>query len=532
MKTLAQLIAHELAAAQVKYVFGLPGGETLDLMEGLRQEGLRFVLVRHETSGAFMASTLGELTGVPGVCLATLGPGATNLTTGIAHAFLDGCPVIAITAQLSADRFPLNPHQALDIQAIFRPITKWRASITPANAAHVTQKALRIAAEDRPGPVLLEVGSDLPKQAAELIATPFPSVTKNDSQIRPTNFDETHLERVAALFRSSRRPVVMIGKAALPEDAAEILTFCQWLGGPVADMPKAKGVFPELHPLFAGTLEMMGSAALFRLLDHADLIVAIGMDAVELDRPWVFKGPVVAVSRTVNTDWQFPSHFEIVGPIGRGLHALRMISGEPTAPWSLDEIGSIRREVLHAVEQRGPGQATQDVLSALRRVLPSSAILATDTGAHKDLAGQVWRTESPRTYLVSNGLSSMGYALPAIIAAKLACPDRICAAVMGDGGFGMVLAEIETAVRERAEILCVVLVDGVLGSIHLKQRRREYPSYGTTLTPADYAVAAKALGAHVLNATGSEDYVDLFERALERSGPTVVIVPVSVENYP
>lgn len=533
MPTVARTIGKELAQAGIRYVFGLPGGETLDLLEGFRQEGLDFILTRHETAAAFMASTWGELTGIPGICLATLGPGATNLVTGVAHAFLDRCPLIAISPQLPADRFPLNPHQALDLVAIFQPITKWTAVVTPGNAYHVIQKALRVAVDGQRGPVYLQIASDIPAQETRPIAVAFPSGLGLSEQIRPAEVTLESLTGTSEFLRKSRRPVVMVGIGALHQHAGDdVRAFCEWFGAPVIDFPKAKGIFPERHPLFVGTWEMIGGDPLFRLIEEADLIVAIGMDAIELDRPWRSSAPVLAYNGSPNNDWQFPCHCQVIGPIGPSLAASKTLAEQSGSTWTPEEIAQVTAEVLDNIKPETSGLTPHSVLTILQKALPQDAIIATDTGAHKNYTGQFWRTNVAGSYLVSNGLSSMGYGMPAAIAAKLAFPDRTCVAVIGDGGFGMGIGEIETAVRERIPILCVVFVDNALAAICLNQKRRAYPNFGTRFADADYAGAAAALGADTVSVHTAEECVKAFSSAAEIQNPTVVTVAINMEGYP
>ena len=533
MTTVAQTFARELVRAGVRRVFGLPGGETLDLMEGFRQEGLTFILARHETAAAFMAATSGELTGTPGVCLTTLGPGASNMVTGITHAYLDRCPLLAVSAQLSRDRFPLNPHQAVELRMLFHPITKWNATLTAGNAGHVVQKALRIATTERPGPVYLEVPSDVPREESRPIAAPFPGGDLETRRVMPREFVDGDLSDAVALLRRAKRPVVIVGTGALRQGATgALIAFCEWLGAPVIDVPKAKGVFPEHHALFAGTLEMSGTEPLFHAIDGGDLTVTIGVDAVELDRPWQSHAPVLTFDTIPNTDWLFPSHIELVGPIGAALNTVRQQAVETNSEWTREEIKGLSEEVTSLVTPAADGLTPQQVLSVLRSALPVDATIATDTGAHKNLTGQLWRTDVPRSYLVSNGLSSMGFGFPAALAAKLVCPGRTSVAVVGDGGFAMTLGEIETAARAGIPVLCVVFVDHGLSSIRRNQRRRGYPEYGTGFRPADYAGAARAMGIQAHTVSSLAECRQVFKDAHVLTGPTVVAAMVNPEAFP
>jgi acetolactate synthase I/II/III large subunit len=258
MSTVGRVIGDRLHAAGVRHVFGHPGGEVVDLIEGFRQAGLEFVLARQETSAAFMAEAMASSTGVPGACLATLGPGATNLVTGVAHAYLDRAPVIALTGQLPVDRYEIVTHQKLDLRALFAPITKWQARVNPANAWAVTDRAVRVAMRPRRGPVFLEIPSDVPSQEA-------PSHGASEADASSAATPDTEAMRTAhALLRDSRRPVLLAGLDALGDDVVTpLLRLVEAWAIPTILSPKAKGLLRDDHPLSVGTIEGLGSARLY-----------------------------------------------------------------------------------------------------------------------------------------------------------------------------------------------------------------------------------------------------------------------------
>lgn len=544
MTTTAEVLGRRLRDAGVRWVFGYPGGETLDAMEGFRRAGLDFVLTRHEAAAGFMAAAVGELTGVPGVCLATLGPGATNLVTGVAHAFLDRAPVVAITAQLPAARYPVHPHQRLDLQALFAPISKACLRVAPENAVRALDRAVALAVQERPGPVYLELPTDVAAAeaadpdwpAARDAGWPTSGALQHTAGAPP---DVRGVREAAAALARARRPVLLAGPGAVRGRATRDLVALAEAGRfAVMDLPKAKGVFPPDHPQFLGTLEMSGKDVLFRVLEAADWAVCAGVDPVEFDRPWDFGCRVVHLDRIPEPDAFYPVAWEILGPIAAGAAALAAAITEARAG-GVAGVEAACREVraeLSAYVRPEPSpdagrQPAWAVIEALRQATPPETILATDTGAHKMIAGQVWTTGVPGSYLVSNGLSSMGFGVPAAIAARLVHPDRPACAVVGDGGFMMSAGEVETAARLGCPVVVAVLVDGALGSIRRSQRGRGYPSLGVEFGPADYAAVAAGLGARAVVAETPEEARAAFAAALTAAGPTVVVCPVDGDAY-
>lgn len=563
MPTVAEVVGRTLREAGIPRVFGYPGGETLDFMEGFRRAGLEFVLTRHEAAAAFMAAAVGELTGVPGVCLATLGPGATNLVTGVAHAYLDRAPVVALSAQLPPASYPVHPHQRLDLQALFAPVTKGTARLHPENAGRVAASALALAGAERPGPVYLEFPSDLgagdaPEEPVWAGQPGYPGAGERRALLWADGGGAAPaaargvIRRAAAALAGARRPVLLVGPGAVRGRATPALVSLAEAGRfAVVDLPKAKGAFPPDHPQFLGTLEMSGKDLLFRVLEEADWAVCAGVDPVEFDRPWGFGCAVVHLDVIPEPDGFYPVAWELLGPVAAGAAALAAAvtdaraAGEPGAHdrgWPDGAWAAVRDELAAYVRERpaGAGSAPTGsgaapplwaVVEALRAAAPPDTVLATDVGAHKMIAGQVWRTREPGSYLVSNGLSAMGFGIPAAIAARLVHPDRPACALVGDGGFMMSAGELETAVRLGVSVAVVVAVDGALGSIRRGQRARGYPSLGVEFGPADYAAVAAGLGARAVVAETPEAARAALGDALGAGGPTVIVCPVDGDAY-
>ena len=352
-------------------------------------------------------------TGKPGVCLATLGPAATNLVTGVTQAYLDRSPVIAISGQLPEDRLASAPHQSVRLLDLFSPVTKWVQRVLPVNAQEVVSRAISVATEERPGPVYLEVPSDVPRR--QYTGDLLPRILSRTST---GEVDQNLLAEVLGAIREAKKPLVLAGLGVKRQDAHhELLALAEKLGVPVIVTPKAKGVVPEDHDLLVGTIEMLGTSYLYEMIQACDLVIAVGLDAVELDRPWSSQAPVIHIDVVPNLDHYFQSAWDLVGPMKRVLSMVES-AVEPNGRWSWEPIRTYREELSQLVRPAMAGLCPHHVLDAMREVAPLDTILATDVGAHKMACGQYWEAYEPGRFLVSNGLSSMGYGLPAALAAN------------------------------------------------------------------------------------------------------------------
>lgn len=523
MQTVAQTIARILAQAGVRYVFGHPGGEVAHLIEALRQQEITFLLTHHEATAAYMAATWGELSGEPGVCLSTLGPGATNLLSGVAHAYLDRCPVVAITAQLATDRQIRATHQHLALRRLYAPITKATITVATDNAATAVEHALYLSTTERPGPVHLEVPSNVANQ---------PHVGR-ERGVRFGNIGASSAPSVAdaaPFLTSARRPAILAGIGAVRCQAGpELQRLAEVLDAPVVTTPKAKGILPEDHPLAAGVIDMAGEQVVVELLEEADLLVAAGFDAVELIKPWTFQAPVLHLDTVPNTDQLYDAQLEVIGDVAAALDGLAHSARR--AAWPDGRIAEHRRRLREALVAKSSGLAPHAVIEAVREVLPREGIVASDVGAHKILLGQLWTAYEPRTFLVSNGLSAMGTALPAAMAARLLWPDRPAVAIVGDGGLGMYLGEIETAVRLGLSLPIVVLVDGSLSLIKLGQVQRGYRPAGVDFANPRFAELAETFGAVGIRVENAPQARAAIERALDHRGVTLIEAIVDARAY-
>ncbi len=539
--TNADVIARALAAEGIEYAFGLPGGEVVVLIDALRRAGIRFLLVGHEASAAFMADVTGQITGRAGVCLSTLGPGAANLVTGVASAYLERSPVLALTAQIPRDLLPSFTHQRIPLDQLFGGITKQSLVLDGLDTdAHVAA-ALQLARSERPGPVHLAIPGDVaarePRSSGRQGASGWPgSAGRTAAAAGPLATKGGDAESVVEAVGEARRPLLLIGLGARPNDALAIghlLEVTQW---PWVSTPKAKGIVPETHPRFLGVVSGMAiDRVILETLEASDLLVGIGFDPVECDKPWFLDRPIVNVTRWSTHEGTYrPS--EVIGDIGAIANGLAARLGPQ--PWPDALIQERRRAIRRhpGISKDGAGASSSGlsplaVLEALRDVLPEETVLACDVGSHKFIAGQFWRTTVPHTFFMSNGLSSMGYGLPAAVAASLQFPGRPVAALVGDGGMLMMAHNLPLIASLGLPILIIVFTDGSLSLIRYAQTRRDLPPYGTDFTAPDFSQIAAASGIAAARATTLDAVKTHAGRAVATRLPFLLDVAIDLREY-
>jgi acetolactate synthase-1/2/3 large subunit len=493
--TCAEVLAHTLRDAGVTRMFGLPGGEMLDFLEAARRAGIRFVLTRHEATAAFMADVTGQIQRRPGVCVATLGPGAVNMTLGVANAYLDRSPVVAVTASLARASAPYATHQQLDLNAVYRPFTKQAITLDGADTEAKVRDALRVTRTPRMGPVHIALPSDVAR-GEDRASADAPRVDLEPPPIGPASADA--VERVAAAIAAARRPLLILGLDLDPRaDVAAVRAFVERMAAPTFVTPKAKGLLPEDHPLFGGVCAgVAGDRVVLDLFERADLLVGLGFEPVESDKLWHHTMPLVSVGPVSIAAGDFRPRAEAVGDVPTTLAELGRRPCPPHA-WEPGTLARFREDLERVLRPaiRPRGLSGYELTRALRRLFPRDTILATDVGSIKSITSQAWTAYEPLTFFESNGLSAMSYSFPAAMAARLEFPDRPVLCTIGDGGFGMTHAEIETCVRERIHFVTVVYNDSALSLIDVAQQSRGYPTYGVRYGPVDFAAVAAGLGA-------------------------------------
>jgi acetolactate synthase-1/2/3 large subunit len=516
----------------VERIFGVPGEENLDTVESLRTSGIELVVTRHEQSAAFMAATYGRLTGRPGVCLSTLGPGALNLATGAAYAHLGAMPMILITGQKPIRSSAQARFQIVDMVAIMKPLTKFSRQIaSPGSIPTVVREAFRVAAEERPGPVHLELPEDVAGEQAPQVPLVPP---------HPVELPVAHpgaLDRAAAMIARAQRPLVMLGAAASrPRLGAALAEFLARTRIPFFSTQMGKGVLagePTGQPidLWMGTAALSERDYVHEAIDRADLIVAIGHDTVE--KPPFLMGPggptVIHVGYTPATveEVYFPQA-SVVGDVGPSLSALadRLEGRLPHASALLPMREAIlARTLAGAGEDRFPPTPAR-IVADVRAVMPEDAMVTLDNGMYKIWFARNYRSPVSNTLLLDNALATMGAGLPSAMMAAILYPHRRVLAVCGDGGFMMNSQELETAVRLGLNLVVLILQDNAYGMIRWKQAVDEFTDYGLTFGNPDFVAYAQAYGARGSRVEATKDLVPILQAAFQAGGVHLVTVPV------
>jgi acetolactate synthase I/II/III large subunit len=523
MPTHADVMATALAKHGVEFVFGLPGGEITAFIDASRRAGMRFLLTGHESSAAIMAQVVGDLTGVPGVCAATLGPGATNLVTGVANAWLDRSPVLAVTAQIPAKHIKTMTHQRLDLTALFSPITKRSMILGERNTEELTCESLQLARQPRPGPVHLTLPSDV--ALAECTADRSPRTAIHD-----TGSNSATIAEIASRIASSRRPLLIFGLGIRPAAAQLARRLADALAAPFLVTPKAKGILPEDDPRFLGVASGMAiDGDVLETIRSSDLLIAVGFDPVECDKTWFAEIEIVSVDSAVMTEGDYTPG-EAVGDLPVLL--LELIEKiEQPKPWPKDLVRSRRRAIVRSGRSNGAALSPLELIDTLRSAFPKEGMVACDVGSHKLIMGQFWKSYEPGTFLMSNGLSGMGFGLPAAMAAQLVLPKKPVLAVVGDGGMLMMLHDLVLIRELHLPITVVVCVDNSLSLIHVSMERRGFVPCGVDFKAPNFAALASGFGIRGERVTRAAEARRLVEEASERREPLVIEVPVDYREY-
>lgn len=523
----AELLVQCLENEGVEYVFGLPGEENLHVLEALKKSSIQFITTRHEQGAAFMADVYGRLTGKAGVCLSTLGPGATNLMTGVADANLDRAPLVAITGQVGTDRMHIESHQYLDLVAMFAPVTKWNAQIVrPTNTPEIVRKAFKIAQSEKPGAVHI----DLPENIA---AMPAPGVPlRRDDQSR--FFASFHsIEKAAEIISKAENPLILVGNGAIRAHASEMLTeFATRLNIPVANTFMGKGVIRYTHPLALWAVGLQQRDYISCGFDRADLVIAIGYDLVEYSpKKWNPDGkiPILHIGMTpAEVDSSYIPLIEVVGDISDSLKEI-LYRADRTGkhePYALELRADIRSDYAQYAQDDGFPVKPQKIIYDLRQVMGPEDIVISDVGAHKMWMARHYHCERPNTCLISNGFAAMGIAIPGAIAAKLVHPNRRIVAVTGDGGFMMNCQELETALRVGTPFVTLIFNDGGYGLIEWKQQNQFGTSAFIKFGNPDFVKLAESMGLKGYRVESCLDLLPILKEALEQDVPAVIDCPV------
>jgi len=525
----AELLVRCLENEGVEYVFGLPGEENLHVLEALRHSSIQFITTRHEQGAAFMADLYGRLTGKAGVCLSTLGPGATNLMTGVADANLDGAPLVAITGQVGTDRMHIESHQYLDLVAMFAPVTKWNAQIVrPSNTAEIVRKAFKIAQSEKPGAVHI----DLPENIAAMPVTGSP-LTKDEREKTFASFRS--LGKAAVAISKAKNPLILVGNGTIRANASDALTeFATRMNIPVVNSFMGKGVIPYTHPLALWTVGLQQRDHVSCAFDEADLIIAVGYDLIEYSpKKWNPDGkiPIIHIGTTpAEIDSSYIPQVEVVGDISDSLAEIMKQADRKgkTTPSAVELRGDIREDYERYANDDCFPIKPQKIIYDLRQVMGPEDIVISDVGAHKMWIARHYHGDRPNTCIISNGFAAMGIAMPGAIAAKLVHPNRKVVAVTGDGGFMMNCQELETALRVGTPFVTLIFNDGGYGLIEWKQQNHfgigesAFVKFGNP----DFVKFAESMGLKGYRVTSAADLIPTLKMALEQEVPSVIDCPV------
>jgi acetolactate synthase-1/2/3 large subunit len=516
-----------LEAEGVKHVFGIPGEETLDLNESIANSSIQFIPVRHEQGGAYMADMYGRLTQRAGVTLGTLGPGATNLITAVADAFLDRAPLVALTGQADLERMHKESHQYIDIVSMMKPVTKWNTRLNSANVIpEAVRKAFKVAEAQKPGATHLELPEDV--MAAPLDAEPLPV----RQTIRRPEPAAAELLAAADVINNAINPIVLAGYGTTRVGAAPALReFTRATGIPVAETFMGKGLLDYEDEHGAGVVGLQQRDYELAGFDEADVVITVGYDLVEHDPAnWNPRGDkkIICIDTVApEVDEHFITEVDLIGDMYHTLSRLteecRHVSFEPRS-------SELRDLVLRYFEQGRMDDAfpmrPPRVLWELRQMLGRDDILVSDIGLHKLWIARMFPAHEPNTVFIANGLAGMGFAVPTAIAAKLVHPERHVVTVNGDGGFLMNFQELETAVRLRTPTVNIVWENQQFGSIVWKQENRFGRHFGTDFTNPDFVKLAESFGCAAFRCDSVDGFCDHLRTALSLDRPSVIVVPI------
>ncbi|HET6603198.1 MAG TPA: acetolactate synthase large subunit [Xanthomonadaceae bacterium] len=527
----SDLFVRALEAEEVEYVFGIPGEENLDLLESLRTSNIRLILTRHEQGAGFMAATYGRLTGKAGVCLATLGPGATNFVTAAAYAQLGAMPMLMLTGQKPIKVSKQGHFQIVDIVDMMKPLTKFTKQIVSADTIPArVREAFRRAEEERPGATHLELPEDIADEDTDAVL-----IAKSHTR-RPVA-DEKAITYAVDAITHAKRPLLMVGAGANRKTTAKMLReFIDKLGIPFFTTQMGKGVVDETDPLFLGCAALSDNDFVHRAIDKADLIINVGHDVVEKPPFFMRRGQrtVIHVNYfSAEVDNVYFPQIEVVGDIANSVWRIKQRC-EAQDHWDFSYFDGVRTALdkhlsMHDDDDRWPIHPVR-LVRELRGALGDEDILTLDNGMYKIWFARYYRCRMPNTLLLDNALATMGAGLPSGMAAKMVFPERKVVAIAGDGGFMMNSQELETAVRLNLNIVMLVLRDNAFGMIKWKQAGMGFPNFGMDMGNPDFVRYAESYGARGYRPESVEDLVPTLEKALSEPGVDLIEIPIDYSD--
>ena len=522
----AQLLVKCLEHEGVEYIFGIPGEENIAVMDALLDSKIEFVITRHEQAAAFMADVYGRLTGRAGVCMSTLGPGATNLVTGVADANMDRAPVVAIAGQGATTRMHKESHQILDLVNLFQPITKYSTQIRePEIVPEIVRKAFKFAQAEKPGAAFI----DFPENIADMEIEDMEPL-RVQSAVTPVA-PAGKARQVAEMISKAKNPIIIAGNGIIRHGASDALVeFAESINAPVATTFMAKGVIPSSHPLSLGTVGLKAHDLVAFGIDEADLVICVGYDMVEYDpahwNPNHDKHIIHIDGSPAEVDTNYIVDAGVIGDLTDSMKRIGARCERETSPAMKDLRKKIVKELNAHADDTGYPVKPQKIIYDLRQVMDPEDIVISDVGAHKMWMARMFQAERPNTCIISNGFASMGIALPGAIAAKMVHPDRNILAVCGDSGFMMNNQEVETAVRLGLNITVIIFNDNKYGLIEWHQLREYGRKSHIDVTNPDFVKFAESFGANGYKVEKAEDLQSILETAMNDGGVSIIDCPV------
>lgn len=533
--TVAQQVVNSLKDLGVKHVFGVPSGGWVDYMEAIRTtEGIEFVLATHEGGAGFMADVYGRMTGVPGVCFGTYGPGATNLATGVGSAYLDRSPMIALTDEMADNKRNRIVQMNIDHQALFAPLTKKTTRLEADKVREIIFDAAQEALSGVPGPVHIGLPAGMSAQMVDLDAS--------DAKLTPlavrieASADQALLEQMVSLFNAAEKPVIALGMRAVTSGIEDqIIALAEKHKVPVVLNPMAKGMLAENHPCYAGVLFHALSDVVGQTHQQADLVLSIGYDEIEFNyEDWMpANAPLVSVD-IVATDIDQDNYTlacDVIGNIKTSVDYLVKHANNQERAWDLTALAIRKSDMFERMSSKKGAFGPCAALDILRDKFPQNGIMTCDVGAHIHLIGQKWPTPKTGLQVMTNGWSAMGFAIPSAITAKICNPDTPVCSVIGDGGFLMTAGELAVAVREKLNIVFILFTDNDLALIRIKQEKKSNPIYGTPIRERGTIGGDNIFGVPVLKAFNPAEFGQALDNAFTTQGPIIVEAILNSREY-
>lgn len=523
----ANLFVKCLENENVEFIFGIPGEENLDIMDALLDSDIKFITTRHEQGAAYMADVYGRLTGKSGVCLSTLGPGATNLVTGVADANMDNAPLVAISGQAPSTRMHKESHQVVDLVSMFKPITKYSTQVlAPETIPEVVRKAFKLAESEKPGASFI----DLPENICEMDTNELPLPL---SANRLTYADRGLTRQAAELVKNAKHPLMLVGNGAVRAKAGKYIeAFIECHKMPVINTFMAKGIIPFYNEMAMGTAGLQKGDYENAGFAKADLIICVGFDMVEY-HPHIWnpnrKHTIIHIdTQKSEVDSCYIPDVELLGNIGPNLRSLGETIKDPIKPTEIKFHlrNAMTDEMYRCKDSQDWPVLPQKIIWDLRTAMKSSDIAISDVGSHKMWMARMFRCDKPNTCIISNGFAGMGIAVPGAIAAKLAYPENAVVAVTGDAGFMMNSQEIETALRCKTPIVILIWNDSQYGLIEWKQKRRFGRTAYIDFKNPDFVTYAQSFGAIGVRIDSADQLLPALQTALETPTVTIIDCPV------